>query len=497
MDPIHPSTNVENRKKENISTSTAVPSPVAGVAKMTSDSAPDSRSAAVTSINRPQPYGRRPNESWSRQADISVTDTQVGMHASLPSVATAAAAARSSPCDLASGTNWKVEDGGVRHVPSYYPLEKTSRFVSGVRPSEIANRISDCCRIMSVQASFDNNSATAELRTSEHVEMHISLWHADDHPDCTIVEAQRRKGCSLTYHKYCRNLLDAAEGEFDANRYEIREEARLREVIQSEELVSNKSESENSLLALEIAASLLKKDRMDCRQIGMESLCLLTDPSKAGMKTALFASRAVLFGTIQEESMDNDEFLPEDLGVREAVLSLVQFGRIGDGGDFKEANDSDSEDEVDDDVEFNSLLHNLALAVLANALDVLENHGTTLSPKEDLKPSAVANEFLEETIKISKRELLSTLLNVLGKAESKPHDAYLSAQCLRSLFQASKKARHKARDMNAKEIVTTALDVGRRTHVKLQTETENVMRELEKVEDDQEEEEEEEQSEES
>ena len=320
--------------------------------------------------------------------------------------------------------------------------------------------------------------------------MHISLWHADAHPNCTIVEAQRRKGCSLTYHRYCRNLLDAAEGEFDTNRFERIEETHIRDVIQIEESAESKTEAENSLLALEIASSLLKKDRMDARQIGMESLCLLTDPSKAGMKTALFASRVVLFGTIQDENMDNDEFLPEDLGVREAVLSLVQFGRMGEhDGDFKEGNDSDSEDEPDDDVQLNSLLHNLALAVLANALDVLENHGTNLSPKEDLKPSAVANDFLEETIKISNRELLSTLLNVLGKAESKPHDAYLSAQCLRSLFQASKKARHKARDMNAKEIVNTALDVGRRTHVKLQTETENVMRELEKVEDDQEDEE--------
>jgi len=441
-------------------------------------------------INRPQPYGRRPHEGWSRQAEISVSDVKpraalTGIHAAVQPEPSGRA-----PCDLSLETNWRVEDSGVRHVPSYYPLEKTSRFVEGVRPSEIASRISDCCRIMSVQALFDNSTATAELKTSEHVEMHISLWHADDHPNCTIVEAQRRKGCSLTYHKYCRNLLDAAEGEFDVNRFERIDDSHIREVIQTEELAESKSEAENSLLALEIASSLLKKDRMDARQIGMESLCLLTDPSKAGMKTALFASRAVLFGTIQDESMDNDQFLPEDLGVREAVLSLVQFGRMGEyGGDFKEGNDSDSEDEPDDDVQFNSLLHNLALAVLANALDVLENNGTNLSPKEDSKPSAVANEFLEETIKISNRELLSTLLNVLGKAESKPHDAYLSAQCLRSLFQASKKARHKARDMNAKEIVNTALDVGRRTHVKLQTETENVMRELEKVEDDQEEEE--------
>merc|ERR1712226_1300436 len=71
--------------------------------------------------------------------------------------------------------------------------------------------------------------------------------------------------------------------------------------------------------------------------------------------------------------------------------------------------------------------------------------------------------FLDESQEISKKELLSTLLNVLGKAESKPHDAHLSAQCLKSLFQASRRAKRRARDLNAKQIVNTALEVGRRT----------------------------------
>ena len=64
-----------------------------------------------------------------------------------------------SPLPVDYGTresNWNVSDDGLRHIPSYYPLEKSSRFVSDAKPSEIANRISDCCRVMSVQATFDN-----------------------------------------------------------------------------------------------------------------------------------------------------------------------------------------------------------------------------------------------------------------------------------------------------------------------------------------------------
>ncbi len=81
-----------------------------------------------------------------------------------------------------------------------------------------------------------------------------------------------------------------------------------------------------------------------------------------------------------------------------------------------------------------------------------------------------ANNFLQETKEISKRELLATLLNVLGNAESKPHDACLSAQCLKLLFQASKKAKRRVRDLNAKQILNTTLDVGRRTRVELEIE---------------------------
>jgi hypothetical protein len=390
-------------------------------------------------------------------------------------------------------TNWTVATE-LREVPSFYPLEKSSRFIRDA-PDNIASRISDACRLMSVQATYDDTLATADLVTEEHVEIHITLWRGtksgaegtdasttataadtatpepSEESKTTIVEAQRRKGCPVVFHRYCRNLLDAAQGCFELKDYNVKQYHRV-------EVEKKDDEGENSLLAIEIAASLLKKDRMDARRLGMESLCLLTDPSKAGMETALLASQIVLFGSVQEELGDEADFIPDELGIREAILSLVQFGRLGEYCDF-ESDDEEEENATGVEAEFNEVLHNLALAVLANALEVLEGHGKKLAAPEDAKPSA--NDFLQESKAISKRELLSTLLNVLGKAESKPHDAYLSAQCLKSLFQASKEAKRRARDLNAKQIVMTALDVGKRTHVKLENETKNIMKELTKV----------------
>lgn len=61
----------------------------------------------------------------------------------------------SSPMELSPESNWCVNNDSLRDVPNFYPLEKTSKFVSAF-PNLIAHRISDCCRIMSVQVSYDH-----------------------------------------------------------------------------------------------------------------------------------------------------------------------------------------------------------------------------------------------------------------------------------------------------------------------------------------------------
>ena len=64
-------------------------------------------------------------------------------------------------------TSWVVQDDGLQRVPSFYPLEQSSLTLNNVKPSEIASRISDCCRVMSVQAAFDNEMVSIE-RLSLH-----------------------------------------------------------------------------------------------------------------------------------------------------------------------------------------------------------------------------------------------------------------------------------------------------------------------------------------
>jgi len=255
------------------------------------------------------------------------------------------------------------------------------------------------------------------------------------------------------------------------------------------------TETEDAIRAVEIAHGLLMKDRMDARQLGLESLCLLTDPKKTGVMTAVISSRVVLLGTTQDlDPLSN--VVPEEgtimydevpfQEIRQTLLSLIQFRRIGDADEFDHGiNESEEEEHI-------TILHNLALAVLANALDVIENEDMLVfgesystTPEEvssgnrnrlDTSES-ISERFLEDAQECSgeNREIMKTLISELGKAGSKPHNACLSAKCIGSLCRASEKARNRAKELGAKNVVQTALDVGTRTHLKLELECGKVL----------------------
>jgi len=140
------------------------------------------------------------------------------------------------------------------------------------------------------------------------------------------------------------------------------------------------------------------------------------------------------------------------------------------------------------------LLNNLALAVLANALDVMENYEDFAAAveqehqEEDTKMPAnrvradtsdsIASKFMEDAKDFTNLEILSTLIQELGKAANKPHNACLSAKCLRGLCGASDDAKRRAKELGAKNVVNTALDVGVKTHAKLEKECKLVVKVL-------------------
>lgn len=419
----------------------------------------------------------------------------------------------------------------LRTVPAFYPLEKSSRLVEDDSPTDIAARLCDCLRHLSVQAVYDND--TACLWTAENVEMHLSLWKtpSTSPQQGIVVELQRRSGDSMAFHRYSRSLLDAAMGLIDVDALPIDGDIIYSKKVQrmlltelrknsadyssSSNTESNNNdgngssniEYETAVQAIEIAHGLLMKDRMDARVLGLESLCLLTDPRKTGMVTSMLASHVVLLGSTQGVEIPgvelSDNYVDEGpfQEIRTGILNLVQFKRIGEDDDGGSGGGANEDDMVDVEKEHMTLLHNLALAVLANSLDCIEhpdryleneNSNTILvSMSSNDMPSRprirtassteVANEFMQQTEELSKKEILSTLISELGKAADTPHNAVLSAKCIGSLCRASDEAKRRAKELGAKQVVSTALDVGVRTHLKLETECERVVTVLERT----------------
>ena len=451
--------------------------------------------------------------------------------------------------------------------------------------------------LVSIQISFYKNTSAS---TQQPV------------PQVLLVELQRRKGCSVTFHNYRRCLLDAAEGKFNPNTYNQTDgldkplgrdrcnqpraslvdrppvlaaggrsssfgsaagsiiarpggimrpslakpslspggggEGLARPTLRSPSFSADdatmpiaglKTEGdiepspsitkanqsadifEKSMKALNIAASLIRKDRVDARRLGMETLVLLTDPMRAGIETAKIASRVVLLGSACEDNTmvletnatadvaatdDVDALFDESsgLGIRETILEMIMTEGETQESSGEISSDTDGFEGIEK--EFTDSLFNLCLTVLSNALHTIEvsAKATSASPPSasgdqqdddnnddnsedgDRKPSprrraatepvvrpsgehGVSKRFIDDTNSTFGCDVLSSLIRILGQAKTNPHDAYHSARCLGVLFKGcgnSHKARAR-RDLDAKRIIAAALEVGARSHAKL------------------------------
>jgi len=600
---------------------------------------PTPRSLAMTSLSTPSTLGTLspPAADGGRERSANIRrDPAAGWGGDATSFADCgvadAAAARShvSADDNINADNdwgWRLQSKAVHPVSPFFPMDprSTRRILlattctqewggSGVNENttkEISHRISTACHKLSVHGIWNNNSPSAKLSSMERVEMEVNIYldnatrAPSSPPHVVIVEVQRRKGCSVTFHNYRRCLLEAAEGKFDSASFHEKDgldkplgrdrtnqpraslgRPRLGRLSSSPSVsrpglarpslspsgrsslarpsppgrptvgrpspmgrpsriarpspsrpqtlaplntmarpglrpplsptaagngvpitgLQTKGESsdkegddtvvEKALKALNMAASLIKKDRVDAQRLGMESLVLLTDPLRAGIETAKFASRVVLLGISNEDDAgvgsredDVNALFDESagLGIREAILKMIM-------------DESDAEEKmpVEDDgfqgieKEFTDIHFTLCLTVLSNALHTIdESVKTAAAPStitappnraeqgdtegDDVKSlvaikSGVPKRFIDDTHSAFGCDILSSLIRILDQAKTNPHDACLSARCLGVLFEGcgnSNRVRAR-RDLDAKRVVAAALEVGCRSHAKLE-----------------------------
>lgn len=403
----------------------------------------------------------------------------------------------SDQSSFSARTNWNVDDGTLRPLPSLHPPldPSSSAFVGDASPSVIAARVSDCLRERSIMSEFDDDSATASAMTANRVRFMIRLYRggAPTTPFAhgVIVDIQRLRGDPITFHQSSRAILSAAQG--DSNSARLYNNVlpnhgmglALDTPFNGTPVARGRLKQDDSevLSAIEIDWSLIKKDRMDANILGWESLSLLTSEQGSGRTTALIAGRVVLglAPSGNEEDEGEDERHAE---IHAAIISLVRDRRMLGGDavyDIDSSFNNEGKNDADyltaeelaaapfqhpasfpEDSEHITVQRSLAIRSLANALEIVANAG-------DVR-------FLERALPhLVNENIVPSLLDevaqsVLPNNPFNASDATHAARALRIIFEHSQDARNIAHARNALNVLSKATTVGRSRHAALEQE---------------------------
>jgi hypothetical protein len=192
---------------------------------------------------------------------------------------------------------WNVSS--LEQVPLGFPLERTHREIHDADASEVATRISNALKCLSIEAEYDAENAKVKCTSGCMVSFRIRLFAGSDEGLPVVVEVQRRGGSPLSFMKICRQILYGAEGA------EVKAEAAAKRKMppflkgpirdmKCLQGVVKKEENNGYIEALNKSMELLKSKQKDCNILGLKGLCLLTDPIKTNADLALKACKAII-----------------------------------------------------------------------------------------------------------------------------------------------------------------------------------------------------------
>jgi len=304
--------------------------------------------------------------------------------------------------------NWLVKDESLQRLPVDFPLEKTSRFISE-KASVIANRISNCLYLRSIEAKYNDKKAMAKCSTLDYVRFRVRLFAPRKNEDeGTIVEVQKRRGDTISFLRDCRAILNAAEGDgvdVPSEAVPVRINFDMSSAMAGE--LKMKEESGEDALTKEIgsAVGLILRDELDLNIMAFECLIALVDPLRTLPDVALNACKTIVANDTKDTSASE---------IRGAIAALLRNGAL---------HEDDKGDAIISD--FNETLRNLSLCLLSKIF-------ANLLDKECLETAIQDNiEWFLET-------LIPSLVDVVRNAKDFPHDALYAAECLSNLLCASK-----------------------------------------------------------
>lgn len=206
---------------------------------------------------------------------------------------------------------WDVKSEDLEMVPTDFPLERTHREIDGIEASEVASRISDALRVLSIDAEYDSRNAKAKCKTSDLVKFRIRLYAATESGMPVVVEVQRRSGSASSFMRSCRAILSAAEGKESKTSPPKKMPPFKMPVAKMDCLKSvsiETSAKEEAGAALDSSLAMFRSKNLDSNMLGLENMCSLTDPIKTSPATALSVSKRIMLG---------DE-------IRDDILALLQ-----------------------------------------------------------------------------------------------------------------------------------------------------------------------------
>jgi len=344
---------------------------------------------------------------------------------------------------------WNV-DANWKSLPRVHPLYVLGTTRTTVRgggsPADLARRICDVLRELSLDAVYDCARAKASVNSADRVEFFIRLFRDDTDVSSrsVTVEVQRKRGCTYRFHEYARSVMcaaaDGTSSPGTARAASVRGRVGTVPAVLPEPVGAD-AEEYSVERALETAADLMRKDRIDANKMGMESVVLLTKAESSGVDRALYVSRVLL-------TDDTKEF---------GELKKIFMNLLVGSTDLDESDENDAFES-----RHNEDMYLLALTAMGNSLSVLATHAPG-----SLRSILNGQSWIGENGK-----LLSSLVGELGRAETHPHDACEAARCLRAVLMAAPElAQHRAKELGVSEKLMAAQRLGQCRHSMLEQES--------------------------
>lgn len=249
-----------------------------------------------------------------------------------------------------------------------------------------------------------------------------------------VVETRRKNGSPISFHKVARAMLNAAKGNVISMTSSFTPESQTKKLIVHEE---NKEDNDVTVAGtIEKVESLLRKDRVDAKLLGMESLLHLTTSGSSSKNMALFTANVILNG------WKNDV-------IKDTVFSLIT-----------KSNDEENESENVVENGFNQRMRICALSLLANSLGAISDNkqGGGDGRTADLKSKLSSDEWVEDG------GILLSLVEILKISESSLQEAYFAAKCLQTALEASIDLMSWATEQEIFKVVEVSQKLGHCTH---------------------------------